>query len=116
MGLHVRCIALPLLDLIEFKPCIGEAEVVLDIGEIEDDLLFFAFEGTGDVLEASVEGLPVRKTIELVLLLARHQSFKMPLLATLHDGGWREAEVPAWLETYFARLLANVKAILIITQ
>jgi hypothetical protein len=67
-------------------------------------------------LEAGVEGLLVGKPGDLVLLLSLHQSFKMPLLAALNDRRGREPEVSESLESYFAMLLARVKAILIIKQ
>jgi hypothetical protein len=91
----VRFVATALFDLVQLQPCLGEAEGVLGVGEVVDDLFSLALEGAGDVLEAGVEGLLVGQPRELCLLVACHQGFEVALLAALDDGGGREAEVPA---------------------
>ena len=81
-----------------------------------DDCLALPLVGTGDVLEARVEGLLIGESGEVLSLLTGDQSFEVTLFSSLDDGGGREAEVPACGERYLAMLLARVKAILIIQQ
>jgi hypothetical protein len=92
---RVRFITAALFDIVELEPGLGEAERVLGIGEIVDDLLPLALEGACDVLQACVEGLLLSEASELGFLVTRHQGFEVALLAALDDGGGGEAEVPA---------------------
>lgn len=116
MDNRVRFVTVALFDIVQLEPSLGEAEWVLGISEVIDDLFLLALKRTGDVLQACVESLLFGEPCELRLFVTCHQGFEVTLLAAFDDGGRREAEVPALLDRYLAMLLASVKAILIIQQ
>ena len=53
------------------------------------NLLSFKFERTGSVCLQGFEGLDAGNLFNFMLLLSEDQSFKMPLLSSLDDGGGR---------------------------
>ena len=71
-----------------------EGKVAADVGELEGDLLFFAFEGARSVGLLGLEGLFLGDAIELVLFAVGDASFEMLKFTALDDGGGRDSEEP----------------------
>jgi len=93
MGSRLRLFALSLFHLIQFYPSLLETEIALHVSKIVDNGLLFPLVGTCNVLDASVEGLLVGETGELLALLTGDQSFEVALLPPLDDCCRGEAEV-----------------------
>lgn len=69
MAKRLRFITAALLDIVQLEPSLSEAERVLGVSEIIDDLLPLALEGAADVLQPCVERLLLGEASELGLLV-----------------------------------------------
>lgn len=93
-----------------------EGQVLAGVLEVEDDLLFFAFEGAGGVGLLCPEGLYCGSPLELILFFSIYPGLQVPLLSALDDGSGRESKPPTWADVYLAMSLARVNTVLIILQ
>lgn len=90
----LHLLALPLLHLIDFQPCVLEIEGVFGIGELECDLLLFLLEWVSYVLYPGVVGLLQGYSLQICILVGVDQALKVLLLAPLDDSRGGESKTP----------------------
>ena len=105
-----------LVDFINLGNSITQAHFILDITELKCDFLPLLLVLAAGVGLKSLKSLYLGNLLDFMLLLFIDKAFKVSLFPSFDNCcGW-ESEMPEYLRTYLATLLATVKTVLIMNK